>query len=60
MPRSDIYNPPQKFVDQPSCPKCGLPMFLERIEPADQQDYDKRHFECTNCDHAETLIVKYK
>ena len=33
MPQSDIFNPQRTFIDQPSCPKCGSPMWLARIEP---------------------------
>jgi hypothetical protein len=60
MPQSDIYIPSNRWLDRLTCPKCGLPMFLERVEPAEQPDHDKRHFQCTICDHVETLVVKYK
>ena len=59
MPQSDISNPHRAFIDHPSCPKCGSPMWLARIEP-DKPDHDLRTFECPNCEHAETKVVKFK
>jgi hypothetical protein len=35
-------------------------MFLSRIEPADQVDHDRRTFECSACDYAETVTVKFR
>ena len=60
MPLSEIYTPPNKWLTRQPCSQCGLPMFLERIEPADEPDHDKRHFACTNCNRTETLVVKYR
>ena len=34
-------------------------MMLARIEP-DKPSHDKRTFECFGCDHAESVVVKYK
>ena len=34
-------------------------MWLARIAP-DRPDHDQRTFECPECDHAITEIVKYK
>jgi transposase-like protein len=51
---------PLKFdIPGPNCPKCGLPMWLARIEP-DKPDYDRRTFECPECDHSLTEVVKYR
>jgi transcription elongation factor Elf1 len=35
-------------------------MWLARIEPTDKPDYDQRTFECPQCDHSETMMVKFK
>ena len=43
----------------PSCPDCGMPMLLARIEPY-QPDHDKRTFECQACLKEVIKIVKYK
>jgi len=37
-----------------------MPMFLSRIEPADEADHDRRTFECPTCRHSQTVTVKYK
>jgi transcription elongation factor Elf1 len=34
-------------------------MLLSRIEP-DKPDQDKRTFECPNCRHAESVVVKFR
>jgi len=38
----------------------GMPMFLSRIEPADEANHDRRTFECPTCRHSQTVTVKYK
>ena len=50
---------PPSAIDRPTCPKCGELMDLARIEP-DLPDHDRRKFECSKCDHSETIVVKYK
>jgi hypothetical protein len=47
-------------IDLPSCPKCGNPMWLARIEPTGKSDHDQRTFECPQCEHSETMTVKFK
>jgi len=42
------------------CPSCGLPMFLSKIEPSEQDDHDERTFECSTCEYAETVAVKFR
>jgi len=54
------FYPSERPVQQKRCAVCGLPMFLSRIEPADQLDHDKRTFECTTCAHSETVFVKFR
>ena len=34
-------------------------MWLARIEP-DKPDHDLRTFECPDCEHTETKVVKFK
>jgi hypothetical protein len=46
-------------LDRPLCPKCAQLMWLARIEP-DKPDHDRRTFECGECDHIETVVVKYR
>ena len=49
----------QPQIPHPDCPKCGTPMWLARIEP-DEPNYDRRTYECAECDHSTTVVVKYK
>jgi transposase-like protein len=48
----------QPQIVNPDCPKCGTPMWLARIEP-DEPNYDRRTYECPECDYSITKIVKY-
>lgn len=41
------------------CPICGKPMFLMTIEPAGKKGFDRRTFECSTCDYAETAVVEF-
>lgn len=52
---------PHSFIEiqRPPCPKCGLMMWLGRIEPHDRE-HDKRTLECPVCEIFEAAIVKYK
>jgi len=43
---------------QGRCPDCGTPLRLSLIEP-ERPDHDKRTFECTECEHSETAVIKY-
>ena len=60
MPQPHSFDPTDPPFDQRRCPKCGLPMFLSHIEPADQPNYDQRIFECTTCAYSETVTVKFR
>jgi hypothetical protein len=42
------------------CPRCGVIMLLSQIEPTDQEGYDERTFECSECAYAETFTVKFR
>jgi hypothetical protein len=42
------------------CPKCGLPMFLSKIEPVEKEGRDERTFECAQCAYGERVIVKFR
>jgi hypothetical protein len=35
-------------------------MFLSQIEPTEQEGYDERTFECTECAYAETVTVQFR
>ena len=52
------FDPPRLVLSSPECPNCGAPMWLSRIEP-DQPNHDRRTFECPQCDHSHTEVVKY-
>lgn len=56
MRRKDIA---RSQIHHPNCPECRRPMWLARITP-DKPDYDQRTFECPQCDHSITEVVKYK
>jgi hypothetical protein len=59
MPQAIIFDPSPP-IGQRRCPLCGVPMFLSQIEPADQDGYDERTFECSQCAYAETVIVQFR
>jgi DNA-directed RNA polymerase subunit RPC12/RpoP len=55
------YQPATEYsnsIPRPPCATCGAGMLLSRIEP-DKPDHDKRAFECPNCRHAESVVVKF-
>jgi len=47
-------------IHRPLCSKCGGPTTLARIEPAPEPGHDLRTFECTACDNADVVTVKFK
>ena len=51
--------PQSNLIPRPPCPNCGKQMWLALIVPH-RLDHDKRTFECAQCEHEETVIVKYK
>lgn len=57
--RKSQQSPSQQHIDRPMCPRCGAQMWIARIEP-DEPDHDRRTFECPECDHSVTEVVKYK
>ena len=59
MPQSHTIDPSNPIA-LPPCSKCGGPMWLARIEPTDKPDHDLRTLECPQCEHSETLVVKFK
>jgi hypothetical protein len=60
MPQYHINDPPKLSDLSPPCVMCGAPMFLSRIEPADEADHDRRTFECLACQRSQIVTVKYK
>jgi Zn ribbon nucleic-acid-binding protein len=57
-----IYHPPashSNFITRSPCPKCSTTMLLASIEP-DGADHDRRTFECLECGHSESVVVKFK
>jgi hypothetical protein len=47
------------YFDRPACPKCGMRMGLTRIEP-NAPGIDERTFECHQCGHIESVLVKFR
>ena len=41
------------------CPKCGVKMWLSRIEPA-EPGHENRTFECPECQHELSTVVKFE
>ena len=54
--RRDLSIPP---IGERRCPKCGLPLLLSVIEPAEGTHEDLRTFECRECYYAETVAVQF-
>ena len=44
------------LLGRPSCPNCGKPMWLARVEPY-KADCHKRTFECPVCLYEESMVV---
>jgi len=59
MSQSFEFDPARLVLSQPICPKCGGRMWLSRIEP-DEPHHDKRTFECPQCEHVVSEVVKYR
>ena len=57
--QSEFGKSSPQIIERPTCPKCENRMMLSRIEP-DKPDHDKRTFECFDCDHSESIVVKYQ
>jgi ribosomal protein S27AE len=60
MQQPHNFDPSAPSINKRPCPKCGLPIFLSKIEPADKDDHDQRTFECSTCDYAETVMVRFR
>jgi hypothetical protein len=58
MSQPQNFDPTKPPVGQRRCPKCGLPMVLSQIEPADRMLEDQRTFECVQCAYAESVVVQ--
>src|SRR5262245_41927852 len=58
MQQPHKFDPSAPPIAKRRCPKCGLPMFLSKIEPTEKVDHDERTFECLKCAYAETVIVQ--
>jgi hypothetical protein len=53
------FDPARPVLGQPKCPNCGSLMWLIRIEP-DEPNHDRRTFQCEECAHSHTEVVKYR
>jgi DNA-directed RNA polymerase subunit M/transcription elongation factor TFIIS len=52
-----LATPASIATKRPSCPKCGTTMMPASIEPH-SPEYRKRTFECPNCHHSESALVR--
>jgi len=50
---------PSLIINTPVCPTCRTAMMIVRIEP-EKPDHDRRTYECPQCDHSESRVVKFK
>jgi hypothetical protein len=53
------YIPVRQEIVHPKCAKCGSPIWLAHIEH-DKPGYDRRTFECVECENSINEIVKYR
>ena len=51
--------PHSQDIVHPTCPKCGAPMWLTRIEP-DEPGSEKRIFECQACQNELVEVIKFR
>jgi hypothetical protein len=56
MPLAYLTEPSLIPIKRPRCRKCQTRMNLARIMPG-PKGYDYRTFECTKCDHTDTIAV---
>jgi ribosomal protein S27AE len=47
-------------IARPRCPKCGARMWLTRIFPTDKVDYERRIYECPQCEHEVSEEVLFR
>jgi hypothetical protein len=57
--RKEDFARPTIPIPHTDCPKCDAPMYLARIT-LDKLDHDERTFECSECDHSITEVVRYR
>jgi predicted RNA-binding Zn-ribbon protein involved in translation (DUF1610 family) len=57
MPFSTTHASSRAILRSP-CPKCGTTTILARVEP-DAPGSEKRTFECPNCRHYVSEVVKF-
>jgi hypothetical protein len=57
MPEFPSVSSSQDIV-HPTCLKCGVPMWLIRIEPAAERGSETHFFECQACQNETTEVVK--
>jgi hypothetical protein len=57
--RKEDFARPKIPIPHTDCPKCDAPMYLARITP-DKLGHDERTFECFECDHSVTEVVKHE
>lgn len=59
MSHSETFDPAIPPIERPRCPLCGALMWLASVEPG-KPDHDQRTFECPECEHSETVDVKFR
>jgi hypothetical protein len=55
--RKEDFARPTIPIPHTDCPKCDAPMYLAW---PDKFDPDERTFECSECDHSITEVVRYR
>jgi hypothetical protein len=53
------FVPSRRDLAHVICERCGSIMLLTKIEP-DKPDYDRRTFDCIECNDTVVEIVKYR
>jgi hypothetical protein len=59
MPQLQPTTADSNPIIRPPCPKCGATMMLTRIEP-DAPGYERRTFECSQCENSEIVFAKFR
>ena len=54
--RNSEFIPSKVQIERPDCDKCGVQMWLARIQP-DKPDHYKRTFECPVCENVTCEVI---
>ena len=59
MSQSLYATAPSLIINTPLCATCRTAMMIILIEP-EKPDHDRRTYECSQCEHSESVVVKYR